>query len=340
MSFVGRYAVTGMISFNEWLAESLDTLRSGERSLPARLARPLYYVYVAGFLSLTRHVPYGTNVYDRDWDLLVVLDACRVDALREVADEYPFLTDVESMRSVGSTSFEWLNNTFTRDRLDEVRHTACVTGNGYTDRVFGDGGETGSAAIPFGPSEYDVVNPEDFDYLEELWRADIADDEWLIGEGERMRRHPRYATERAIAAGRAVDSERLLVHYMYPHDPYPLADEPLWRPFDALRAGTASRSEVWEAYLDALRLVLDEVELLLDNVDADRVAITADHGEAFGEYGFYRHVIGCPIPCMRRVPWVETTATDRKTYRPTAPEPTATGDDVSVDEQLRQLGYL
>ena len=158
-----------MISFTHWLSESLSTLRSGDRSLPARLVRPLYYVYVAMLLSITQYVSYGTNVYERDWDLLVVLDACRVDALREVADEYEFITEVESMRSVGSTSFEWLNHTFSTDYRDEVRQTAHVTRNGYTGHVFGQGGETGSSGVPFGPAEYDVVDPEEFAYLEELW---------------------------------------------------------------------------------------------------------------------------------------------------------------------------
>jgi hypothetical protein len=328
-----------MISFRDWLSESLNTLRSGDRSPLARTMRPLYYLYVAAFLSATQYVPYGTNVYERDWDLLVVLDACRVDALREVAGEYDFITEVESIRSVGSTSFEWLNHTFTANYLDEVRRTAYVTGNGYTDRVFGEGGETGSAAIPFGPSEYDVVDPEDFDYLEELWRIDVGG-EWMVGEGDRTRRHPRHTTERTIDVARSVDSDRLIVHYLYPHDPYPLVDEALWRPFDALKSGVASREEVWEAYLDTLRFVLDDLAVLLENVDAETVAITADHGEAFGEFGFYRHVIGCPLPCMRRVPWVETTATDEGTCDPTASAPDTDDDTVAVEDRLEQLGYL
>ncbi|PSP48877.1 hypothetical protein BRC67_12005, partial [Halobacteriales archaeon QH_3_68_24] len=49
-----------------------------------------------------------------------------------------------------------------------------------------------------------------------------------------------------------------------------------------------------EAYLDNLRIVLDEVAVLLENIDADTVAITTDHGEAFGERNFYRHPVACP----------------------------------------------
>jgi len=42
-------------------------------------------------------MPVGTNIYERDWDALVVLDACRVDILREVADEYEFIDEVDSV---------------------------------------------------------------------------------------------------------------------------------------------------------------------------------------------------------------------------------------------------
>jgi hypothetical protein len=38
---------------------------------------------------------------------------------------------------------------------------------------------------------------------------------------------------------------------------------------------------VWEAYLDNLRYVLDNIEELLQNVDG-KVVISADHGELFG----------------------------------------------------------
>lgn len=94
---------------------------------------------------------------------------------------------------------------------------------------------------------------------------------------------------------------------------------------------------MWEAYLATLRYVLDDVALLLENVDAERVVITADHGEAFGEWGFYGHTVGCPHPVVRRVPWVETTATDEETHESAVtPEVDAAFDR---DQHLRDLGY-
>ncbi|WP_137288557.1 alkaline phosphatase family protein [Natronorubrum halophilum] len=329
------------ISFSQWVSESISTLRSGDRSLPVRLLRPLYNLYVGVFLTSSHRYPYGTPIFEKEWDALIVLDACRVDALREVADEYEFLDEIDSIRSVGSTSFEWLNHTFSAEYFEEIQRTGYVTGNGYTERVFDDDGHTGNAAIPFGPSSYDTVASDDFGYLEELWRAEFENtSEWSVGSGDGCRVHPRYATDRVIDVGRTTDVDRLIVHYMYPHDPFPLADGSLQKPFDALKSGSVPRDAVWEAYLDNLRFVLDEIEILLGNLNRDNVVITADHGEAFGEYGFYRHVIGCPIPCMRRVPWVETTSEDRGEYDPEAPGPETVSSTASVEDRLEQLGYL
>ena len=79
--------------------------------------------------------------------------------------------------------------------------------------------------------------------------------------------------------------------------------------------------------------------ILLKNVDARTVAISADHGEAFGEYWEYGHHIGSLHPKVRTVPWVETTATDEGTYTPSIDPPSQTSTGRSVEAQLESLGY-
>jgi hypothetical protein len=325
-----------------WIRESLADFRSSDRSLLARLFRPAYLFYEATALTVTSRFPVGTNVFEREWDALLILDACRVDAMQAVADEYDFIGTVESMTSVGSSSFEWMNNTFRTRYKPQIRETAYLSQNSFVDQTFGKGGTTGKASIPFEPSKFDIVDPEDFAHIEHLWRAEFEDSsEWAVSGEAVSRTSPRYITERAIEAGRTRDSNRLIVHYMYPHDPYVLADRKLQPRFDAaLKSGGATREEVWDAYLENLRFVLDQVEILLENLDRERVAITADHGEAFGEYMFYRHPPACPIPSVRKVPWVETSGVDERTVEPTAPPPSATDRVATTEERLEQLGYL
>jgi len=335
-----------------------------------------YYTYVGAWLTLTTRACPGTHVFERDWDLLVILDTCRVDALTAVADEYDFVETVDSVWSVGSRSDEWLSQTFDRAYGDTIAETAYVTANPYTHAVFHEEDYAPSGTQPpVSWPDWDVVDVDDFALLDEVWR-DGTDEELGVCTPETM-------TDRAIRTGREQDPDRLVVHYMQPHRPY-IADnvgggghgertderggsdertngrggsdsdgdapDPDVNPFAALKAGTADREDIWERYLDNLRLALDSVERLLENVDADNVVITADHGEAFGKYGLYEHPPGCPAPWVRRVPWVETTATDTHSSIPSREEevgPTDdedTGDDATVDEEvterLADLGYL
>lgn len=130
-----------------------------------------------------------------------------------------------------------------------------------------------------------------------------------------------------------------IIHYIYPHNPYPLAPEELEKPFDKLKNGNVSHDKVWGLYLENLRYVLDDIEILLDNFYGGKVVITSDHGEAFGEYGFYKHVIGCPLPGVRRVPWIETTARDKMEYEPKHDIDTL-NEASRAEERLEALGYL
>jgi hypothetical protein len=126
---------------------------------------------------------------------------------------------------------------------------------------------------------------------------------------------------------------------MQPHEPHIGEKYGLGQNiFVPLRKGNITREEAWRSYLENLRLVLAELRILLNNINAEKAIITADHGEAFGEFGFYSHQIGCPLSCVRRVPWVETKATDEETLMPKLdPE---RNEGASLEQHLEDLGYL
>jgi len=281
--------------------------------------------YLRALQAVGRRLPYGTNVFERSWDVLVVLDGCRADLLAGVADDYAFLDEIDSIRSVGSSSSEWLENTFLG--RSETETTVMVTGNTWTERY---------------------LDADAFAALDEVWKYAWDDDHGTIP--------PAAITDRAISHAREGDPDRLVVHYMQPHHPFvpdPLdGDDGLVRagshsntanPWVALRQNEVSVERVWEAYRANLEYVLSEVESLLENVDG-RVAITADHGNLFGEWGLYGHPLSTPVPALLTVPWAETTAMDRQTRTPTLepPEPLPVsrvyGDDTE-GEQLAALGY-
>jgi hypothetical protein len=269
---------------------------------------------LAAYHRLTGAARRGENVLDREWDLLVVLDACRPDLLPAVADDYPFVpADPETVRSVGSSSEEWLAHTFDgRDASD----VAYVTANPFAEGV------EGLAAV------------------DHVWKSGWDEDLGTVP--------PRPVTDVAVRRGRTGDHDRMVVHYMQPHYPFrsapdlgrmerdgfgtPSLEHDVWT---RLQVGAVDPDRLRAAFVDNLRWVLDDVALLLDSVDAPRTVLTADHGNAFGESRIYGHPSGVAVDALRRVPWVETTASDDGTHEPAA----ASAVDDDVGDRLEHLGY-
>jgi hypothetical protein len=297
-----------------------------------------YNFYLGAWNTITSRYPIGTNVFEKEWDVLILLDTCRVDALQSVASEYDFLTNVESLVSVGSTSSEWIANTFREEYLDVINNTAYVTGNGHSQRVLSNQVYPDPQyQTPGWPIKMNFVHERDLLLLDQPW-AYVEEDEPGHVSADAV-------TDRTISVGREYDWDRIVVHYSQPHSPYVsnaiMEDRELFSyeddPFPELREGNVSKDVVWEAYISELHGVLESVETLLKNIDAPKVAISADHGEAFGEWGMYGHVQGMLHPDVKIVPWAETSAEDTHTVEP---EIEHSDEEIqSMKEQLEALGY-
>jgi len=284
-------------------------------------------VYLCSTLEL------GHNIFDNEWDTLVILDTCRPDALRIVADEYPFIQreSISTKWSVGGDSPEWIANTFDEKHIEEIRNTAYITSNPNAVPVLETGFNTGrhgeqitraniNRVSKFGNST--TVKSNAFARYESLYNNSVEHGPFP---------DPRIVTDYAINTGREYDINRLIVHYMPPHAPY-LAEYTDGN----LQLRKEGREKTYKAYLDNLRWVLDEVSLLLRNLDSETVVLTSDHGESFTLFG-EDHISGSIHPSIRKVPWCTTTGTDTQSY-----EPTITNQEVdqSVDEVLKALGYI
>ncbi|RXK46942.1 hypothetical protein [Halorientalis pallida] len=262
-----------------------------------------------------------TSIWDRDWDLLVVLDACRVDWMNAVESEYSFVDGVDSVWSVGSHSEEWLKDTFADGPDHELERTAYVSANHFVDKHIS----------PERLAAFDNVN----NYLG-------ADSDHVVAPAHMV-------TDRAVDVARSSSFDRLVVHYMQPHKPFfeQVGDrrdvEPVeWsigrELYHNYFRGDITSDQLSDGFVDNLRYALDEVYTLLENVDAEKAVITADHGQALGERFLWDHSPGVRHPVVRRVPWVETTAVDRETLKPTSYEQ-STDDENTVEERLEHLGY-
>jgi hypothetical protein len=313
---------------------------------PSKVTRHLYHQSMrlpkAGYLSVTSRYPFGTNIFDLDWDLLILLDTCRVDACKELSKEYSFLNDVGSIRSVGSMSAEWIANTFVTEYRDQINDTAYLSNNVHSERTLVDRNlPEKHVKAEFAPTNWNMVEASEVGHLEHVWQyANFIDGNDAICTS------PRVIVDRTIefCRGRGEEFNRKIVHIEQPHAPYFHAAKRAGRepkphernPWGFLRSG-GDVDKVWEAYLEEARAALDQVEILLRNVDADTVAISADHGEGIGSWGTYHHPVGSLNPHVKHVPWVTTSAQDEQTVEP---EVHRSKQTTTAEEQLKALGYL
>jgi hypothetical protein len=332
------------ISFRGWIEEFRTNW--AEESLKRATLQAIWTLFLGVWLTMTSRVELGTNVYEREWDALIILDACRTDALQTVAPEYDFLdsNEISSMWSVGSGSLEFMCKTFTPEYEDDISNTTYLAANGYINIAFVDQEYAPPVSIPFGFPKEGPVSADAFNELTNVMETRFDDALRNVPSSE--------MTDAAIGAGRRNDADRLILHYSQPHTPYianAVAEgrsvtEDEHKPWPSLQDGSLSYETVWEWYLDNLRLVLDQVAVLLENLDVETVAITADHGEAFGDWRIHGHPTGFPLPPVKTVPWVTTTATDTRDHQYEAVEDEvdncATVDDEAVEEQLQSLGYI
>lgn len=87
---------------------------------------------------------YATSdtIYDYDWDVLIILDACRPDTFNNVGCQFiedspsMDLHEVDTMTSVASQSQEWLERTFIENYCLAVSTTSYITANVFTAQVF------------------------------------------------------------------------------------------------------------------------------------------------------------------------------------------------------------
>ena len=266
----------------------------------------------------------GRYLFDHGWDLAIVLDGCRHDLAGEVTPGHPVGLGVpRAVYSVGSYSADWIERTFKNAPERVLAGTAYVSANPFTDRAPGD----------------------TLQHVDRVYRYGWDPELGTVP--------PRPVTDRAIRLLREGTANRYLVHYMQPHLP-PLEpsipDYGRWEPTEGLQGDVTGRSGVgWDLvqsgadpepivrdYRDNLRPVLDDLRLLLDNVDASKVIVTADHGNYLGENGRWGHSPRHVHPAVRRVPWWETDASDERTYVPGSYDRT---NDTLRGEQLEALGY-
>jgi len=286
---------------------SLDQVRSAIRDpkLVIELLNRKIWHYKSG-------VPYnanGINIFDEDWDNLIILDACRYDSF---ANQVNLEGSLDSRESRGAMSEEFIRGNFHDRQLHDVVY---VSANHWFSKI------------------NEEINAEVFIYLP------------TVDDGpDGLTTLPQTVTAVALEQARNHPDKRLIIHYMQPHKPFlgPTGRELDYeKGVDLDRIGVDSET-IRQAYHENLDLVLEEVESLLPELKGKTV-ITADHGEMLGErerpipIRSFGHPKGVHVEPLISVPWFVCDYEERKEIVRETP----VGNDVveDVDERLKNLGY-
>ncbi len=268
---------------------------------------------------------YGFRPLEYDWDVMIILDACRTDLFEEFAPQHPVserFKEVSAKYSCASTSREWFEKGFGSAPSSKVSGVHYVSENPHLSRL----------------------DLERFHDVDRLWELRADTDSGTLD--------PSVVTEQALRSYHETNADRFVVHYIPPHAPflhciekYKMEDKSwgggshdVWF---GLQLGEFDHEEVWQDYGKNLLRVLDEVERLVKHVSGS-VVITADHANAVGEFGQYGHPGYVPVPALKRVPWVRLTGeeTPYDSDKLSSKEPEMGNSNEMVKERLESLGYV
>lgn len=266
----------------------------------------------------------------KDWDCLVLLDACRYDYFEKVYQDY-LSGELKKVTSIASDTPGWLLGTF-------------KDSENYKDTVY-------VSANPF-------INSKGVEFVENFRASDLF---YKVFDVWDWKFNFNYMTILPEDMGKATrlakaryPSKKIIAHFMQPHWPY-VTKEPFQEAFpgplaraweaeknksiidemggvfekiaekllgnlrvrkmkDSLNLRNPEPEELFarkygvdflrEAYEENLCLVLEEVKKTIERIPGD-VVVTSDHGEFLGENGLYSHQSWSDSPILRKIPWLE-----------------------------------
>lgn len=224
-------------------------------------------------------------IHEKEWDNLLILDACRYDTYQKIAG------DSDYRITVGSMSKEFIEKTFGNHDFSD---TVLITANPYYHETH--------FRNATGKKAEDV-----FHEVFHTYQTDWDDEENTV--------MPEDVVKNVKTAEKLFPEKRKLVHFMQPHLPFIgselsdfsfrkaiTAEEERDKVWDKAMKGVITREEAVKGYEENLEYVLPHVEELKEELDG-KTAVTADHGTFLGENGLYKHPRDSKAKALRKVPW-------------------------------------
>lgn len=215
----------------------------------------------------------AVHVMDKDWDVLVILDACRADIFEDTIGTDGF-DHYERATSLGSHSSEWVRRNFHGESYGD---TVYVSANPHTNLLAHD-------------AFHDIIELWDTHYDEELGTV-----------------HPEAVAEAAKDAADKCPNKRLIVHFMQPHGPLIGSDEST--PFESDDAYWQAYTETLKLAYPYAKSVAEDVRGKAV-ITADHGQINMEG--IFKHLGLKSHKPRLRLPGLVEVPWAEIDSKRRE----------------------------
>lgn len=254
------------------------------------------------------------RIQETEWDALVILDACRYDVLSNVAD----CGVIEPAVAPASATPGFLKQAKAADIFVDATY---LSANPQTD--------------PHPPGAETLVN--------------LHETEW---DPTLSTVQPDAIYEEAMR--RLEDGDQVVAHTLQPHYPHICAfgeeirpvrnglhpaeldfvDDEYLEPQIFLSDGSVSLDRARRSYEICTDFAWERVKRFAMQATAEgyTVAITADHGELFGERGLVEHPVRVNVPALTTVPWI--------VFEPETKPPAYENKSGDVKERLAALGYI
>jgi len=258
------------------------------------------------------------------WDIAVILDACRCDTFKETYEEY--LPSGRLEKRVGaSDTLDWLISVFSgKRRYDDIIYVSAhpgVNGEGVAWVSFNahekfykvyDAWFTGWE-WKMGTTPPDEVTETSIQVRKEYpakrmivhfmqphvpYRKAPCPSTYSDLKGVKWNPKLDYLAQKFFR-GLDIDFSRFRTEYWIVRKILNFKPEDLnelyWRKY--------SVKDLRDFYKDNLEWVLGSVKKIIDEFEDEKIVVTADHGEAFGENGEFFHLYKTKNPAIRWVPF-------------------------------------
>ena len=251
-------------------------------------------------------------IHQRDWDILIILDACRYDAY-VMSNAKKIGGRIGYAWSPASITPHWVMRTWLNGDWKDILY---ISGNIFINKSLGP-----------------------IKHLHRLFRYDLSDtfldiiEVWRRGVDKSLHTVPPWRMYQAykmakvkmrIKGKRLGRDYKMVIHFIQPHTPfitfkrlndliYRLDDEIgrediglgfeyLFIPYLRKHLDKKELDRlIWRGYMENLNIALKYVNKIVEDYDG-KIVITADHGELLGEYNSYFH-FDIEAPQLRLVPY-------------------------------------